>query len=55
MRHLLYPATLASALIFGVLGCEQEGVMEETGEEIDQAAEQAGDKLEDATDPGRER
>lgn len=31
-------------------GCEQQGPMEEAGENIDETVEEAGDKVEDATD-----
>lgn len=34
----------------GVVACEREGPLEETGEELDQAADQAGDEIEDVGD-----
>ena len=36
------------ALVLGA--CEQQGPMEEAGENIDETVEEAGDKVEDATD-----
>jgi hypothetical protein len=44
MREILYPATLALIFALGTAGCEREGPMEETGEEIDEAAEEARDR-----------
>jgi hyperosmotically inducible protein len=40
---------LLALLCFGVglMGCEQQGPAEEAGEQIDQAAENAGDRMEE--------
>lgn len=43
-------ALLASVLMFTLSACEEKGPAEETGEAIDDAVEDAGDKMEDATD-----
>jgi len=51
--NLLYRAVLAGVLAFfmlGAAGCEQDGPVEEAGEEVDQALENAGDAIEDAAD-----
>lgn len=40
---LMLPLTLLSA-------CEQEGPIEQAGEEVDQAAEDAGDAIEEGTE-----
>ncbi|MEX1198559.1 MAG: hypothetical protein WEB57_11955 [Pseudohongiellaceae bacterium] len=42
-------AILASTFMFTLVACEDEGPLEQTGEEIDDAAEGAGDAFEDAT------
>lgn len=49
-KYLL--AFIASLMIgvMGVSGCEQEGPAEEAGEAVDEAAEDAKRKVEDATD-----
>jgi predicted small secreted protein len=45
---LLLPFLLGASFVVG--GCRDDGVMEETGEEIDDAVEDAGDELEDIGD-----
>jgi predicted small lipoprotein YifL len=45
-------AILASALMITLSACEEEGPLEEAGEEIDDAVEDAGDAIEDATNGG---
>lgn len=42
MRNILRAITLAILVTLGALGCE-EGAMEEAGEEVDEAAEDAED------------
>ena len=46
---------LLTALLFGVVACEQKGPAERAGEKIDNAAEKAGDKLEDASDTAKDK
>lgn len=41
---------LAGFLTMGVAACDNDGPMEETGEEMDDAMEEAGDSVEDAAD-----
>jgi len=41
---------LASALMITLSACEEQGPLEEAGEEIDDAVEDAGDAIEDAAD-----
>ncbi|WP_170165440.1 lipoprotein [Thiohalobacter thiocyanaticus] len=41
---------LASALMFTLAGCEQQGPLEEAGEAVDDKVEDAGDAIEDTTD-----
>lgn len=43
-------ALFASALMIMLAGCEQQGPLEEAGEEVDDKVEQTGDAIEDATD-----
>lgn len=40
----------AAAMTFMLSACDNDGPAEEAGEHIDQAVEQAGDKIENATD-----
>lgn len=51
-RVAQWTSILLAALFLGagVTGCEQDGPMEEAGEEIDNAVDDAGDELEDAAD-----
>lgn len=42
--------TLAGVLTVSLMGCEQQGPMEEAGEKIDNSIERAGDKIENAGD-----
>ncbi len=43
-------ALLASALMIPLSACDNDGPLEDAGEEIDDAVEDAGDAVEDATD-----
>lgn len=43
-------ALLGSALMITLSGCENEGPLEEAGEEVDEKAEETGDAVEDAAD-----
>ncbi len=43
-------ALLASVLAITLSACEEQGPMEEAGEEFDDSVEDAGDAIEDATD-----
>ncbi|MCS3903132.1 putative small lipoprotein YifL [Methylohalomonas lacus] len=43
-------ALLVSALLITLSACEEQGPLEEAGEEIDNKIEDAGDAIEDATD-----
>lgn len=43
-------ALFLSALTLTLSGCEEEGAFEEAGEQMDEAAENTGDAIEDATD-----
>ena len=52
-RHLVGAAKgfFVTALLIaalGILGCEKQGPAEEAGEKIDQAADDAGNKMEEA-------
>lgn len=49
-KNLFFALFMFLSLGIGVLGCEQQGPMEEAGEEIDEAVEEAGDAVEEATD-----
>ncbi len=46
----LTAALLASALMFTLSGCDDQGPMEDAGEEIDDKVEDSGEAIEDATD-----
>lgn len=48
MKHLLTLMLLLATL--GLTGCEREGPAERAGEAMDEAAEDFGDAVEDATD-----
>lgn len=50
MRKILIPGMLALLFAFWAAGCEQEGPMEKTGENVDEAAETAGDKMDQAAE-----
>jgi hypothetical protein len=41
---------LASGLAFGLTACDEQGPLEEAGEEVDEAFEDAGDGIDDAVD-----
>ncbi len=46
--RLMSAGMLATAVTFGVAGCEEKGPMEKAGERMDDALEDAGDAIEDA-------
>lgn len=48
MTKLLIAALMAAS--FALTGCDNDGPMEEAGEEIDEAAENVEDSVEDAAD-----
>jgi ElaB/YqjD/DUF883 family membrane-anchored ribosome-binding protein len=50
MRNTLYIAASALLLALGIASCEQEGPMEKSGENLDQAVEQAQDQAEKAVE-----
>ena len=50
LRETIGAALLASVLLITLPACENEGPLEEAGEEIDETAEEAGDAIEDSTD-----
>ena len=51
-RVAQWTSILLAALFLGggITACEQDGPMEEAGEEIDDAVDDAGDEIEDAAD-----
>jgi len=51
MKKILLSLALAAAFMMSLAGCvEEEGPLEKAGEAVDEAVEEAGDKIEDATD-----
>lgn len=49
MRRFI--AILMFAMTLGLItACEQEGPMEQAGEDVDQAVEETGDSVEESTD-----
>lgn len=42
-------AFLGGLALFGFTGCEEQGPFEEAGESMDEAAEEVGDEIDDAT------
>ena len=46
----LLAAPLALAVLGGLAGCENDGPLEEAGEEVDEGLEDLGDELEDIGD-----
>lgn len=52
MRRTLFAAliTLCCAGFVTLVGCEEEGPLEEAGEQMDDAMDEAGDAIEDAGD-----
>lgn len=52
---LVLPIAASIAVMFGAVGCEQEGPAERAGENIDRAAERAGDKIEQAGDKAADK
>jgi hypothetical protein len=50
-RFAWIPAVVAASFGLAALqGCEEEGTLEEAGEDIDEAAEETAEDLEDAAD-----
>jgi len=47
---LLTALLFSFGLVIGVTGCASDGPMEEAGEEIDQAVDDAADEIEEAGD-----
>lgn len=43
-------ALLVGALLVALSGCEEQGPLEEAGEEVDDKVEETGEAIEDATD-----
>lgn len=43
MRNILLPATLAFLFTMGTVSCEDDSALEDAGEEVDEAAEEATD------------
>jgi predicted small lipoprotein YifL len=41
---------LVSTMLFTLSACEEQGPLEEAGEEVDEAFEDAGEAIDDATD-----
>ncbi|MDZ7781443.1 MAG: hypothetical protein U5K56_00320 [Halioglobus sp.] len=52
LSRTITAAILASALMITLSACENEGPLEDAGEEMDDAVENTGDAIEDATDGG---
>ncbi|UEX77895.1 hypothetical protein [Sediminicurvatus halobius] len=52
IRNAIAGSLLASALLLALSGCDDQGPLEEAGEDADDAVEDAGDAVEDATDGG---
>jgi len=48
MKKILFIALLILPLVGGLVACEKEGPAERAGEKIDDAVEEAGDKMEQA-------
>ncbi len=48
MPYLIHVLLVATVLLLGA--CEKEGPMERAGEQVDEAVEETGDALEQATD-----
>ncbi len=58
--HKLGPKTVLTALVLGLTApvlaaCEDEGPMEQMGEQLDEAGEESAEALEDAADRMEER
>ncbi len=49
-NQTLLAALLASAFMVTVSACDQDGPMENAGEEVDESVEETGDAIENATD-----
>lgn len=48
MKRLI--ASLFATSIFALAACEEQGPMEEAGEDMDEATDDAGDAMDDASD-----
>lgn len=44
MRNILLPVTLALLFTLGTVSCEEDSALEDAGEEVDEAAEEATDE-----------
>ena len=50
IRSALFALVLALGTGFALAGCEQDGPVENAGEQVDDAMEEAGDSMNDAAD-----
>ena len=50
LSEIIVAALFAGILMITQTGCEQEGPLEEAGEEVDDKIEETGDAIEDTTD-----
>ncbi len=50
LSEIIGAALLAGILLVALPGCEEQGPLEEAGEEVDEAVEDTGEAIEDATD-----
>ena len=50
LNEAISAALLVIAMMFTLSACEEEGPLEEAGEEVDEAFEDAGRAIDDATD-----
>lgn len=50
LSEIIGAALLAGVLLVALPGCEDQGPMEEAGEEVDEGVEDTGDAIDDATD-----
>lgn len=50
IRETIAATFLASTLLLSLSACEDQGPLEEAGEEADEGIEESGDAIEDATD-----
>lgn len=50
IRATLAAPLLLSAFLIALAGCDDDGPLENAGEEVDEAVENTGDAIEDGTD-----
>lgn len=50
LNEAISATLLVIAMMFTLSACEEKGPLEETGEEIDEAFEDAGEAIDDAND-----